>query len=213
MAKRPADRYQSAAEMLADLAKIRASLQSTLGTIGDENAISLPKVEETSKLASGSGVALSATSAATASSTLPLLTGRLFRPVTLLLTCLVFALVGAVLGWSTPPELPGDSAQKLPGLAIEPRWSSIPRQDLAEEQYRYAQLFASDLDLSAAWLAVPGLHAALSGMGVAGVSSVREAALPPGRPGSIDRVQGGAGGPAREKTADQELARIIDWPS
>ena len=91
MAKNPVDRYQSAAEMLADLAKIRASLQSTLGTIGDENAISLPRVEETAKPASGSGVALAATAAATATRTLPLVTGRLFRPGTLLL-----------LAWSSP---------------------------------------------------------------------------------------------------------------
>ena len=46
MAKNPADRYQSAAEMLADLAKIRGSLQANSGGVGDENAISLPRVDE-----------------------------------------------------------------------------------------------------------------------------------------------------------------------
>ena len=56
--------------------------------------------------------------------------------------------------------MPADErvARRLPGLAIEPRWTMIPRQDSAEEQYRYAQLRASDLDLAAAWLAVPGFH-------------------------------------------------------
>ena len=87
MAKNPVDRYQSAAEMLADLARIRASHQSSLGTIGDENATSLPKVEETSKAATGSGVALpAATTSAPAVSTLSLVPNRLMRPWVLLLT-------------------------------------------------------------------------------------------------------------------------------
>ena len=121
MAKSPADRYQSAAEMLADLAKIRASPQPTLGSIGDENAISPPRVDEAAKAGSGSGVALAA---ATATCTLPLVTSRLYRPRTLLLTGLIFVLVGAALGWSArPSDPPGGNlvARRPPGLAIEPR--------------------------------------------------------------------------------------------
>src|SRR5271157_3741681 len=158
MAKSPADRYQSAAEMLADLAKVRASLQATLGSIGDENAISLPRVDEATKAGTGSGVARAAT---TATGTLPLVASWLYRPRSLLLTGMICALVGAALGWSArPSDLPGGDlvARRLPGLAIEPRWALIPRQDSAEEQYRYAQLRAADLDLAAAWLAVPGFH-------------------------------------------------------
>jgi serine/threonine-protein kinase len=159
MAKSPVDRYQSAAEMLADLARIRASLQSTLGTIGDENAISLPRVDEASRTVTGSGVAMAT---ATATSTLPVVASWLYRPRTLLPLGMFFALLGAVLGWSTrPSDLPAGEpgARRVPGLALEPRWALIPRQDSAEEQYRYAQLRASNLDLAAAWLAVPGFHA------------------------------------------------------
>ncbi len=161
MAKSPMDRYQSAAEMLADLTKIRASLQPSLGTIGDENAISLPKLEEASKAGTGSGVALpAATTSAPAASTFSLIPNRLMRPWVLVLTGAIFAVAGAVLGWSTrTSDLPGgDPARKLPGLAIEPRWSLIPRQDSAEEQYRHAQLGAGDLELAAAWVAEPGYH-------------------------------------------------------
>jgi serine/threonine-protein kinase len=39
---------------------------------------------------------------------------------------------------------------------MEPRWEKIPRQQSAEEQYRYAQLSASHADQEAAWIAVPG---------------------------------------------------------
>ena len=119
MAKSPADRYQSAAEMLADLARIRASLQPTLGSIGDETSISLPRVDEATKAGSGSGVALAATTAATR--TLPLVTSRLYRPRTLLLTGMIFVLVGAALGWSArPSDLPGGNLSPA-GLLV---WQS-----------------------------------------------------------------------------------------
>ena len=116
MAKSPADRYQSAAEMLADLARIRGSLQPTLGTIGDENAISLPRVDEAAKAGTGSGVAPPA--ATTATSTLPLVASRLYRPRTLLLLGMIFVLVGAALGWSArPSDLPAGEpgARRPPG--------------------------------------------------------------------------------------------------
>ncbi|MGD0041708.1 MAG: hypothetical protein ABSE84_15125, partial [Isosphaeraceae bacterium] len=89
------------------------------GSIGDENAISLPRVDEATKAGSGSGVALAAT---TAMRTLPLVTSRLYRPRTLLLTGMIFVLVGAALGWSArPSDLPGGNlvARRPPGLAIE----------------------------------------------------------------------------------------------
>jgi len=210
MAKRPADRYQSAAEMLADLAKIRASLQATLGTLGDENAISLPRVDETTKAGSGSGAALAA---ATAPSTLSLVTSGLLRPRTLLLTGMIFALVGAALGWSArPADLPaGDlGARRLPGLAIEPRWAMIPRQASAEEQYRYAQFRAANLDLAAAWLAVPGFHAhSPEWVSPAYLQYARRLY----RQGDQDRLAAFKGELAAWRAAntpDQELARIID---
>ena len=211
MAKSPADRYQSAAEMLADLARIRASLQPTLGSIGDETSISLPRVDEATKAGSGSGVALAATTAATR--TLPLVTSRLYRPRTLLLTGMIFVLMGAALGWSArPSDLPGGNlvARRPPGLAIEPRWALIPRQDSAEEQYRYAQLRASDLDLVAAWLAVPGFHShSPERMSPAYLQLSRRLY----RQGDQDRLSAFKAELVAwqaAKTPDQELARIID---
>ncbi|HMF36892.1 MAG TPA: protein kinase [Isosphaeraceae bacterium] len=210
MAKSPADRYQSAAEMLADLAKIRASLQPTLGSIGDENAISLPRVDEATKAGSGSAVALAAT---TATSTVSLVTGQLYRPRSLLLTGMIFVLVGAALGWGArPSDLPGGDlvARRLPGLAIEPRWALIPRQDSAEEQYRYAQLRASDLDLAAAWLAIPGFHShSPEWVSPAYLQFSRRLY----RQGDQDRLSAFKGELVAwraAKTRDQELARIID---
>jgi eukaryotic-like serine/threonine-protein kinase len=210
MAKSPADRYQSAAEMLADLAKIRASLQPTLGSLGDENAISLPRVDEAAKAGSGSGVALAVT---TATSTLPLGTSRLYRPRTLLLTGMIFVLVGAALGWSArPSDLPGGNlvARRPPGLAIEPRWALIPRQDSAEEQYRYAQLRAAELDLVAAWLAVPGFHShSPEWMSPAYLQLSRRLY----RQGDQDRLSAFKAefvAWQAAKTPDLELARIID---
>ncbi len=210
MAKSPADRYQSAAEMLADLAKIRASLQPTLGSIGDEHAISLPRVDETAKAGSGSAVALAAT---TATGTLPLVTSQLFRPRTLLLTGMIFVLVGAALGWSArPSDLPGGDlvARGLPGLAIEPRWALIPKQNSAEEQYRYAQLRADDLDLAAAWLAVPGFHShSPEWVSPAYLQFSRRLY----RQGDQDRLAAFKGQLVAwraAKTRDQELAQIID---
>ena len=210
MAKSPADRYQSAAEMLADLAKIRASLQPTLGSIGDENATSPPRVDEAAKAGSGSGVALAA---ATATSTLPLVTSRLYRPGTLLLTGLIFVLVGAALGWSArPSDLPGGNlvARRPPGLAIEPRWALIPRRDSAEEQYRYAQLRAADLDLAAAWLAVPGFHSHSPEWISQAYLQLSRRLYRQGDQDRLSAFKAELVAWQAAKTPDQELARIID---
>jgi serine/threonine-protein kinase len=208
MAKNPADRYQSAAEMLADLTKIRASLQATLGTIGDENPLSLPRVDESLKTGTGSSVVLAATA-----STLPAVTRSLYRPSLLLLLGMICLLSGAVLAWATRPSLlpaDEDGARRLPGLAIEPRWTLIPRQGSAEEQYRYAQLRASDLDLAAAWLAVPGFHAhSPEWVSPAYLQFSRRLY----RQGDQDRLTAFKGELVAwqaAKTRDQELARIID---
>jgi serine/threonine-protein kinase len=44
----------------------------------------------------------------------------------------------------------------MPGLWIAPAWSSLPRQNSAEDQYIEAQLRAPKDEMEAAWVAVPG---------------------------------------------------------
>ncbi len=211
MAKSPNDRYQSAAEMLAELAKVRASLQSTLGTIADENAISLPRVEEVARPGSGSGAALPA-AASVVAPTFPRISVPLFRPATLLLTSVIFLLAGAVLGWGTrPPDLPaGDPAGRFPGLTIEPRWSSILKQDSAEEQYRYAQFRASELDLAAAWLAVPGFHAHSPEWVSPAYLQFSRRLYSQGDGDRLTAFKAELLAWRGAKTPDQELARIVD---
>ena len=86
----------------------------------------------------------------------------------------------------------------------------IPRQDSAEEQYRYAQLRASDLDLVAAWLAVPGFHShSPERMSPAYLQLSRRLY----RQGDQDRLSAFKAELVAwqaAKTPDQELARIID---
>jgi serine/threonine-protein kinase len=163
MAKNPADRFQSAAEMLAELAKIRSTLQTTPnGIVGAETAAALARGDDfavTPAFDSAPQAATLSRLPAVSPSTL----GRwLTSPFALALTAGIFLLVGAALGWSSrPPGLPaGDELanRKLPGVGIEPRWKAIPKQASAEEQYRFAQLRAAGDDLAAAWLAVPGYH-------------------------------------------------------
>jgi serine/threonine-protein kinase len=77
---------------------------------------------------------------------------------------------GALAGWAArSPDLqaiPREPAPPLPGLWIEPRWSTILKQHSPDAQLRYAQLQAPRDEWAAAWLAVPGYypqsHAAVS---------------------------------------------------
>jgi eukaryotic-like serine/threonine-protein kinase len=210
MAKSPADRYQSAAEMLADLAKIRASLQPALGTIADENAISLPRVDEASKAAAGGGVAVAA---ATTTRTLPRVASWLYRPRTLLFWGMLFVCLGAILGWWTrPTDLPAGElgSRGFPGLDMEPRWALIPRQASAEEQYRYAQLRAADLDLAAAWLAVPGFHAHSPEWISPAYLQLSRRLYRQGDQDRLAALKGELAAWQAAKTRDQELTRIID---
>jgi hypothetical protein len=73
---------------------------------------------------------------------------------------LVCALGGAVAGWTArKPDvmsIPTDASAKLPGLWLEPRWTSIPQQDSPDEQFRYALLHARREDWAPAFAAVAG---------------------------------------------------------
>jgi serine/threonine-protein kinase len=156
MAKDPAERYQSAAEFLADLAKIRGTLLTVRnGIVGDDAAAA--RGDEAAVARGIAGLREDSSSSAIPAS-LRTLARILASPWSLAMATALFLAAGGVLGWSLRPSgLPEiDASQITPGLAIEPRWSSIPRQDGPEEQYIFAQFKAAPDDLAAAWMAVPG---------------------------------------------------------
>ncbi|WP_406694807.1 protein kinase [Singulisphaera sp. Ch08] len=162
MEKKPKDRYQSAAEMLRDLAKIRDSLQATTVTVPDADLAGI-----------GNGSTASASASVVASPTPkpprvrpagPGLRVRLSairlssaQMTGLISGCLV---IGLLWGWLTrTPDLISGSAPQpvaMPALWMVPEWRDILKQSSPEAQYRYAQLHVAKTDQEAAWLAVPG---------------------------------------------------------
>ena len=171
MAKDPAGRYQSASEMLRDLARIRGSLNTAAIAVGEPDltagtgsvSVSGTRAVATSNAAATNGRA-GGSVATTLAASLPAwrrritdlhLGGRSLAAIIGL--CL---LAGLARGWFARPEdLLSERAQApvvLPALWMAPQWKTIPRQDSPEEQYHYAQLRASHADQEAAWIAVPG---------------------------------------------------------
>jgi eukaryotic-like serine/threonine-protein kinase len=139
--KAPADRYQSAAELLRDLAKVREALHAPSGTVPATEAATIPPAapaEPPRPRRSLPGLRLgTGTFAAVAAAGLA---------------------VGALLGWrARADDLLGPGAPPphgAPGLWMA-HWRAVPRARTAEGQYHYAQTRAADAD-EATWLAVPG---------------------------------------------------------
>jgi serine/threonine-protein kinase len=171
MAKAPEDRYQSAAEMLADLAKIRESLDIGATAVDAEApSISGVRVEDSRLSTSVNGAAArSAASRGAASGLAGTFTGVSFpvrdvlarlNPgaiVALSAACLV---CGAVAGWSARnPDVQAISAPSgppVPGLWLEPRWATVLKQNSPEDQLRYAILQAPREEWVPAFMAVAG---------------------------------------------------------
>jgi eukaryotic-like serine/threonine-protein kinase len=169
MAKPPVDRYQSAAEMLADLAKLRESLQiGSAATIadpgqdaparaGDSAAVGDARPESQPALSRPSGVSLAERPAVQAIAAGAL--ARVSWPLTLA-TSAVCLLGGAFAGWSArQPDVmavPTDALASQPALWLQPRWRTIPKQDSAPEQLHYALIEAPREEWASACLAVPG---------------------------------------------------------
>ncbi len=172
MAKDPADRYQSAALMLADLTKIRDSLHIgatapipeayTGGPTGKtDNSRSVPSGSgETAKTGatprSGDTPAAQFTSVA-----LPVWAAlSRLSPGVIMATCTVFLILGAIPGYiARNPDVQAvraDATALLPALRLEPRWNTIPKQNTPEDQFRYALLQAPADDWAPAFLAVVG---------------------------------------------------------
>ncbi len=164
MAKSPSARYQSAAEMLRDLARVRESMHAPTGA---QPIADVPGP-------STSQISMAETVAATPGRPSPAKTGRLAcrryfqsgdaRPLigrALGAALVVLSLsLGAGLGWMNRPEdlltaRPADD-KGVPGLWISPRWKEIEKTATAEDQYHWALVRAPREIQDAAWLAVPG---------------------------------------------------------
>ena len=161
MAKNPADRYQSAAEMLADLARIRGSLQAgrrrsrpsdVIGVISRSRGRRRPLGVER-RARRRRPVVRRPPSAAVA--------GRDSRAGwPWRLAAGVFLLAGAALGWNArrrpARRRRGRSRPGSRAWLSSRAGTRSPSRYGAEEQYRYAQLRRPADDQAAAWLAVPG---------------------------------------------------------
>jgi serine/threonine-protein kinase len=186
MAKDPADRYPSAAVLLAELGRIREALHAgpsaaAMPVFGAATARTeeLPASGSHHELALRTPTppateVLPARRPAIGAAPAPPAQGRGLaqvpaqaapRPVGFsgLAAGLALALglgAGAWAGWAArAPDvqaLPVEPSRSLPALWLEPRWDAIPRQDSPEDQLRYAQLRAPREEWAAAWLAVPG---------------------------------------------------------
>jgi eukaryotic-like serine/threonine-protein kinase len=169
MAKSPADRYQSAGEMLADLTRMRDQLQiaqaPTIIDAGEPsgNALSALNKSAAPGRTAGSPLRLSAPTVLSqaaglgtaASQMVSRLSGGLIAAITA--ACLV---VGGVAGWTTrEPDVmavPSDAAAAMPALWVNPDWKAVAKSPSADEQFRYALLRAPRDEQVAAFLAVVG---------------------------------------------------------
>ncbi len=154
--KDPGRRYQTAKEMLAELARIRESVALAAGAASTTETQTLNQ-------------ALKAPSRPSARSSKskrpgPLLQDRLIelrpgRRTTLAIVALGLV-VGLLLGYSSrAPKLLAEGSPEPadpPALWLNPAWRSIPSESTPRAQLRYAQLVASPSDREAAWLAVSG---------------------------------------------------------
>jgi len=171
MAKSPRDRYQSAGEMLADLAKLRDALPiGSMATVVDASQGSPARARESEATAAANGPGARRSPAPPeGSSVSDPSAGGSFLPWGglahlswrwVVATSLVCSLGGALAGWSARnPDVvavPVEPAASLPGLWLEPRWTAVPRQNGPEDQLRYALLQAPREDWVPACIAVPG---------------------------------------------------------
>jgi serine/threonine protein kinase len=144
MAKAPADRYQSAAEMLRDLARIKEALQAASLTTATVEPSIPPKAEPSAEVARPGWRGWS----------IPMPGRR-----ALIASTVVCLAAGALWGWLDRAEnLLAESAAEAkgpPGLWLAP-WETVPGRRSPESQYRYALLHAPATGRSAAWLAVAG---------------------------------------------------------
>jgi serine/threonine-protein kinase len=167
MAKSPTARYQSAAEMLRDLAKVREAMNTPSGlqpTMPDVTGAASP-VKPDGGSGPGPAALAEAKTTATAGARwtefLPVEAGRPWLSGPARAALIAAGLVaGAAAGWyGRADDLLGPRAaapKGMPGLWVAPGWPSVPKLNSPEDQYRDAQLRAPEGVREAAWLAVPG---------------------------------------------------------
>lgn len=150
--KDPARRFQSAAEMLKELAKVRSAINAPSVAISTAEA----RVEL--------GTAVEAIDdEPSAPFRLPEV--RLGKGP-LAVVAAAGLLLGGALGWLARAEdLLGEGPSAARGKGVKAGlwledWSRVRRLPSAAAQYRYAQVEAPEADRAAAWLAVPGYHRA-----------------------------------------------------
>jgi eukaryotic-like serine/threonine-protein kinase len=156
MEKLPADRYQSAAEMLRDLAKIRETIQVSALAAASGVPIAPPSRDVFS---------LIDTSPKTKAEPAPTDRDRVFTwpgPSSLFAAAAIGLVLGALTGWfARPADLLTATAEARPtspALWIAPDWERVEAKDTPAAQYRYAQIQPDGPDRQAAWVAVSGHH-------------------------------------------------------
>jgi serine/threonine-protein kinase len=164
MAKNPADRYASAAEMLKDLSRVKDALNAASValplSLPDATGATLPFGSKQSAGGNQATAGAHAVAPKAASQAVRLHLPRVrLSAKTILVAVLISAVVGGVGGWMAraddllSPKAP--VPKSFPGLWMA-HWERIPRKGSAIAQYRYAQLEAPAADEQAAWLAVVG---------------------------------------------------------
>jgi hypothetical protein len=155
MAKEPARRYGSAAEMLRDLARVKEALHAAATGPVSLPETAIPPAPSRAKIPVS-------TEAAPVVSRPPLgerLAGLKIGVKTSATVVALSLVVGVLGGWmGRADDLLGPNAPEPkgpPALWMAP-WDKVPKQPDAAAQYRYALVRAADADQEAAWLAVPG---------------------------------------------------------
>ena len=164
MAKQPADRYQSAAEMLRDLTKIRESLQISALAAASGGTFASPGQDAIASIDTSPRPRNAAAPAAPAFAPIDGAPKRSARPSgqSIAIASAIGLALGAAAGWSarTVDVLSVEAGEKLapPALWIEPGWGRVERKETPASQYRHAQVQPAGIDRLAAWVAVSGYH-------------------------------------------------------
>ena len=207
MAKNPADRYQSAAEMLADLARVRGSLQAAGGLGPDDPAAAISRSEEARALTPTEPAAKPPSFAFA----LPVEPVRsLATRRNLALAAGIFLLAGAALGWNSRPDgRPGgeEGSRPAPGMSLDPRWRRSPQAGNRRATVPFCPAPRTGRRPDGRLARGAGLSSPVSGMGVPDLPAALALALSPEGSRSPHRALRGPLVVVRGEDAGQEPRR------